>query len=328
MPVALWDTILTNPMINGLIVLEQLLFGNFGLAIIVFTVVVRLATLPLTLRQLHAGRKMQALTPQVQEIQKKYKEPKKRQEETMKLYREQGANPLGCIGPMVIQLPIWFTLYRVLTMTVGGTPERTAELAHRLYPWDFIQSAVPLPTTFLWLNLGRQDTTFILFGLTFVTTWLQTKLSMSQPGVQQTPSQQQTNTMMLWMMPAMFAYFTLSVPSGLALYWVVNNISGIVMNWFVYGWHRRPLREVFVSANAAPAPAARPARPGRNGATGGGEPAAIETPTKRPELDDARSKRTADGKRRDKRKNGGGGGREGPRSTGSGPVSGRRRNRQ
>src|SRR5687768_15680002 len=80
--VGFWDTVFINPMINGLIVLEQL-FGNFGIAIIVFTILVRLATLPLTLRQLHAGRKMQAITPQSQELQKKYKDPKRRQEETM-----------------------------------------------------------------------------------------------------------------------------------------------------------------------------------------------------------------------------------------------------
>jgi YidC/Oxa1 family membrane protein insertase len=252
--VGFWDTIFINPMINGLIVLEQL-FGNFGIAIIVFTILVRLATLPLTLRQLHAGRKMQAITPQIQELQKKYKDPKRRQEETMKLYREAGVNPIGCLGPMIIQFPIWIALYRVLTLTVGGTPERTTELSQRLYSWSYIQDAVPLPTRFLGMDLGRQDAVWILFALTFVTTWLQTRMSLSSnTGQPANPQTQQMNSMMLWMMPMMFAYFTFSVPSGLSMYWVVTNIIGIVMNWFVYGWNKRPLRELLQSPNAGQQP--------------------------------------------------------------------------
>jgi YidC/Oxa1 family membrane protein insertase len=323
--VGFWDTAFINPMINGLIVIEQLLFGNFGLAIILFTVVVRLATLPLTLRQLHAGRKMQTLAPQVQEIQKKYKDPKRRQEETMKLYREAGANPLGCLGPMVIQFPIWLGLYRVLTLTVGGTPERTAELSQRLYGWSFIQNAVPLPTGFLWLDLGRQDGSYVMFALVFVTTWLQTKLSLSQSTAAQTASQQQQNTLMLWMMPIMFAYFTLTVPSGLAMYWVITNVIGIVMNWFVYGWNKRPLRELFASPNAGGAPARRP-RPDQAAAITGA--ADTKSTTKRTSVRrGAMDKRALDGKPGDKRKDGGRGGREGTQATRPRPISGRRRDR-
>ncbi len=241
----IWDTLIVNPMINVMIVMEQLLFGSFGLAIVAFTILVRVATLPLTLRQLHSSRRMQELTPRIQEIQKKYKDPKRRQEETMKLYREAGVNPLGCLGPMIIQFPIWFALYRVLTLTVGGTPETVAGLSHRLYNVSLIQDAVPLPTTFLWLDLGRQDTTYILVILVGITTWLQTKLSMASATAPQSAQTQQTNKMLLWMMPAMFAWFTLTVPSGLALYWTVTNIIGIVMNYFVYGWHRKDWRDIF-----------------------------------------------------------------------------------
>ncbi len=340
-----WDTIFINPMINLLIVLQQALFGNFGLAIIVFTVLMRLATLPLMLRQLASSRKMQEIGPRVQELQKKYKDPKRRQEETMKLYREAGVNPIGCLGPMLIQMPIWFTLYRVLTLTVGGTPERTAELAHRLYRWGFIQNAVPLPSHFLWLDLGRQDQTYSLFVLVAATTWLQTKLSLSQGAAVQSAQTRQTNQMMLWMMPLMFAWFTLSVPSGLAMYWVITNIIGIIMNWFVYGWHKRPLREVFVSPPAetgkrAPRGAeptdsdetpdrSRPRSRGSSpapalvGDTDESEP----TSSTRPNDDGAVRKRSTDGKPGSQRKNGRGGGRQGTQTNGSGPLSGRRRNR-
>ena len=324
----LWDTVFINPMINGLIVLEQVLFGNFGLAIVVFTLLVRLATLPLMLRQIGSSRKLQAIQPRVTEIQKKYKDPKRRQEEIMKVYKEEKVNPIGCLGPMLIQFPIWIALYQVLTHTVGGTPERIAELSHRLYPWSIVQSAVPLPTTFLWLDLGRQDPTFILFFLTGVTTWLQTKLSITKTAVPMTAQQQQTNTMMLWMMPFMFAWFTLSVPSGLALYWVITNVIGIVMNWFVYGWHRRPLREVFASANSgAPAGPRRP-RPDQAAAITGDGGTGGKPTTKRPTPDGATGKRTtSDGKPGDNRKNGGGGGRQGPQAARPRQDPGRRRRR-
>ena len=341
----IWDTIFDNPMINLLIVLQQALFGNFGLAIVVFTVLMRLATLPLMLRQLHSSRKMQEIGPRVQEIQKKYKDPKRRQEETMKLYREAGVNPIGCLGPMLIQMPIWFALYQVLTLTVGSTPERTAELAHRLYPWSFIQNALPLPTEFLGLDLGRVDRTYILFVLVAATTWLQTKLSLNQSGVVQSPQMQQTNQMMLWMMPLMFAWFTLTVPSGLAMYWVVTNVIGIVMNWFFYGWHKRPLREVFVSPNAAtgrrgprradvPEGGANPVRskprqprPSSSPAPIDGEGAGEPSTGKRSRDDGAGSKRATDGKPGSQRKDGRGGGRQSAQADGPGPLPGRRRGR-
>lgn len=318
----LWDTIFINPMINSLIVLDRLLFGNLGLAIIVFTILIRLATMPLMLRQLQSSRKMQEIGPRVQEIQKKYKkDPGRQREETMKLYKEAGVNPVGCLGPMLIQFPIWIALYRALAIAAAGTPERLTELAHRLYPWQFIQNAVPLQTKFLWLDLGRQDHTYILFILVAATTWLQTKLSMARSTAGVPASQQQTNQLMLWMMPLMFGYFTLTVPSGLGLYWIATNLIGIVMNWFVYGWHQRPLREVFISSNGA----AGAGRTQQTAAISAGETAETAT-TKRP-LNSGASKRTADGQRGDKRKDGGGRGREGPQATRPGPFSGRRRDR-
>ena len=325
-----WDTLIINPLINGFIVLEQALFGNFGLSIIVFTVLVRTATLPLTLRQLRSSRRMQELTPQIQELQKKYKDPKRRQEETMKLYKEAGVNPIGCLGPMIIQFPIWIALYRVLTLTVGGTPERTADLAQRLYPWSFIQQAVPLPTGFLWLDLGRADTTFVMLGLVFITTWLQTKLSLSQASATpQSATQQQTNTMMLWMMPAMFAYFTLNVPSGLALYWTVTNIIGVVMNWFVYGWHKRSRSEILTSLRTTtPAPAAKPAKPAAaltNGSTPAADPAT--GPRNAGAQRGGRRKRMTDGQPGDNRQDGGGSARQGSQTTRPRSVSSRRRGR-
>jgi len=311
-----WDDLFINPMINGLIVLSRVLFDNFGLAIIAFTILMRLATLPLTLRQLHSSRRMTAIQPKMQELQKKYKDPKRRQEELMKLYREEGVNPIGCLGPMIIQMPIWFALYAVLARTVGGTPERTVELSQRLYAWDFIQGAVPFSTGFMWLDLGRPD--MIMVVLVGVTTWLQTKLSMNQTTMA-SPQAAQTNQMMLWMMPVMFAWFTLTVPSGLALYWTVTNIIGVVMNYFVYGWQDRPWTEIFTPANTQGARRPRPA--GKAAVSEDRADRATPAPTAG---GDERQRNAQSGDKRKERRGGGG---QGARTTGSRSVRGGRRGR-
>jgi YidC/Oxa1 family membrane protein insertase len=97
----------------------------------------------------------------------------------------------------------------------------------------------------------------------------------SNPGQPVNPQTQQMNATMQWMMPMMFAYFTFSVPSGLSMYWVVTNIIGIVMNWFVYGWSKRPLRELLFSP-----PSAQQAgnRRGRAALVNGGSPPAGKRP--------------------------------------------------
>ena len=108
----IFTLLLLNPLVNLLVLLSHVLWGSFGLAIIAFTILVRVATFPLTLRQLHATRAMQALQPRVQEINKKYSDPKRRQEEMMKLYREGGANPLSCLGPILLTFPVFIAQYR------------------------------------------------------------------------------------------------------------------------------------------------------------------------------------------------------------------------
>lgn len=292
---AVWDVFFVNPLINSLIILNNLLFNNFGLAIIVFTLLMRLATMPLTLRQIHSTRALTTLQPKMQEIQKKYKDPKRRQEETMKLYRQAGVNPLGCLLPMLVQMPIWFALYGALQAMVGGVPESVVGLSQRLYPWGYIESAVPLNNHFLWLDLGQPDRTLILALIVFASTYVQQKLS-TVPSTD--PQAQARNQMMTWMMPLMFAWFTTSVPSGLAVYWSVSNIAAVIMYYFVYGPKNVSWRTFF----PAPAPASTPAARRRDRA----EPAPAEqeedeetaapAPTKI-------SKRYRDGRRRGKRKN-------------------------
>jgi len=229
-----WNLVLLQPMLNFLILLSNALFSNFGLAIIALVIIVRLLMLPITLRQLRSTRAMTALQPKMVELQKKYaKDRQKLQQEMVKLYKESGVNPMGCLWPMLLQLPIWIALYQSIIKALAATPEDLLGLSQHLYSLSAVHQAVPLSENFLWLNLGQSDRYFILAILVGGSMWVLQKMS-TVPTAD--PRQQSMNRMMLWMMPLLFAFFSLSFPSGLALFWVISNIIGIVTQYFITGW--------------------------------------------------------------------------------------------
>jgi YidC/Oxa1 family membrane protein insertase len=229
----IWNIAILDPVMNGLIALSQLLWNNFGLAIIVLTVVVRIILMPLTFQQTKSTKAMQSLQPKIQEIQKRYARDQQRmQREMMAMYKEAGMNPLGCLWPMVIQMPIWIALYQSIMQALAATPENLLLLSKHLYSWDMVANAIPLNENFLGLKLSQPDPTMILAILVGVTMWVQQKMVTAPPTDQK---QQQMSSMTTLMMPMMFAFFTLSFPSGLALYWVVSNIIGILVQYIVGG---------------------------------------------------------------------------------------------
>ena len=250
-----WNNGLVIPMTNLLVLLARLSFGNFGIAIILFTVLIRLATFPLTRQQVRASRLMQQSQPKIQAIQKQYKDPRRRSEETMKVYREAGFSPLGCVWPMLIQMPIWFALFTSIRFTLGSTPESLLGLSQRLYPIDFLRTAVPLENSFLWMDMAEPDSTLIMAVLVGASTWVQQR--MTSPATPSTdPQQQSMQNTMLWMMPLMLAFFTLQFPSGLALYWVASNVIGVVMQYVQMGPGEFDWRKI-ISMPKAAAPAAQ-----------------------------------------------------------------------
>jgi len=232
---AAWTMLFLEPMLNCLVLLYSFLFHNFGLTIIVFTVIVRLLILPLTLKQLRASKAMSTLQPKLQELQKKYaKDREKLSKETMALYKEHGVNPLGCAIPTFIQMPVWIGLYQSILLAMASRPENMLALSRHLYPnLPIVNQVIPLSNSFLWLNLATPDKTFILPILVAGSMWVQQKM-MTVPSVDS--QQAQMNRMMQTMMPLMFGFFTLNVASGLALYWLVSNLISIVFQYFVTGW--------------------------------------------------------------------------------------------
>jgi len=286
-------------MLNSLVALYVVFFHNVGISVIIFTALVRLITLPLTLRQLKQTMAMTRLQPKLQELQKKYaKDKQKVAQETMRLYKESGISPLGCLGPMVIQFPIWIGLYQALIQTLPTTPDALVGVAQKLYPFLALgHTAIPIDSGFLWLDLAEPDPTPVLPVLVGVSTWVQQKMT-TPPSAD--PRQASTNNLMLWMMPLMLAFFAFQFPSGLALYWVVSNAIGVGIQYFITGWG--PL----FAKTKAPAPSVDP-EPVRetddNGKTGAAAAEQGDVGKER-----GRGRRAgADGPRGGKRRGGGGG---------------------
>jgi len=214
---------------------SHFLFSNFGLTIIILTIIIRAATFPLTLRQLKVTKAMQGIQAQMNDLRQKFgKDQQRLAQEQMKLYKEAGMNPLGCVLPLLVQMVVSIALYQSIIRVLAIAPEDFLNMSQRLYPtWTQNFSLVPLQNTFLWLNLANPDTLLILPILTAATQWAMQKMTTIQTT---DPAQQSQNQIMLLMMPVMFGMLTLSFPSGLALYWVASNIIGIVMQSFVTGW--------------------------------------------------------------------------------------------
>jgi YidC/Oxa1 family membrane protein insertase len=228
-----WELIIQQPVLNVLIVMSHYLADSFGLAIIALTVIVNACLLPLTLSQIRSAKAVQDLQPKLVEVQKKYaKDKQKLAQEQMRIYRESGVKPAGCAVTMIIQIPVWYALYQSIMLALAVAPEALLNLSRFLYPWPVVYSALPLNRAFIGLDLASPN--LILAILVGATMWLQQKMSTTMTPTD--PRQRQQTQMMLWMMPLLFAFFALSFPSGLSLYWVVSSVARIVMQYRVTGW--------------------------------------------------------------------------------------------
>ena len=224
-------------MVNIMIFIYSLVGHNFGIAIILFTILVRLVTWPLNAQQMKGATAMQDLQndKEWQGIQKKYeKDKEKLAQEQMRIYRERGINPFGSCLPTLIQFPILFTLIPSITYAIGSTPLSMLRLSRYLYSFQNVTSLVPLNSTFLGMDLGLPERTAI-FGLSIpllalivgLTTYVQSKLTMP---VSANPNDQSaaTSKMMSIYMPVMLYFFSVNYASGLSVYFVVSNVLSII----------------------------------------------------------------------------------------------------
>jgi YidC/Oxa1 family membrane protein insertase len=206
------------PMETLLVDLNHILAGfglaNWGLTIIVFTLLVKVILWPLSMQQLRASRAMQALQPQLNELKKKHgKDKEMLMQEQMRLYRENRVNPMaGCL-PMLIQLPIWIGLYQALFL---------------------LQQQGDLSGGFLWISsLARPEgIPFVLALLTAGSQFIVQRMI----AVRSTDPQQQSMNQAMQFMPLMYLVFAYSMPAGLVLYWVASNVFTLIQQSFYTGW--------------------------------------------------------------------------------------------
>jgi len=236
----IWNLLIMNPMLNSLLWIYSVI-GNFGLAIIIFTILVRLITHPLTASQMKGQQKMQEMqqSKEWQALQKKYKDDKQKlQQEQMKLYQELGVNPFASCLPLLIQFPIIIGLYQAVTRAMATAPLSMANLYNSLYSFTDVSKLLPVDNQFLWMNLGQPERLNILgIGvpvlaiLVLITTYLQSKLMTpaAQPGDQSA----QVSQMMNLYMPLFMGYLAYTLASGLALYFVVSNLVSIAQYAFM-----------------------------------------------------------------------------------------------
>jgi YidC/Oxa1 family membrane protein insertase len=231
----IFTLIFVQPLLNALLLIYGTLGQNFAVAIAVVTVILRLITLPLTLPQQRSAKKMQEIQPELQALQKKYKDDKEKLAQAqMELYKRAGVNPLGGCLPLLIQFPIWIGLYQSIALALAANPLQLLNLSSNVYkalPW--LSSLVPLKNMFLWLDLGKPDPYYILPILVVATTWFQQRVMTAPASDQQSQSMNQS---MQIMMPLMLGFFSLQFSSGLALYFVISNIVGIIIQYFTPGW--------------------------------------------------------------------------------------------
>jgi YidC/Oxa1 family membrane protein insertase len=250
----MWDTLIVNPMINALLFFYDLLGNNFILAIAFFTILIRVITLPLNMRQQRSMLRTQEMQPQIQAIQKKYRDnPQKMQAE----FREIGYNPAdtltGCL-PTLIQFPILIGLYQAIITVLGTTPQALFELIPRVYPAINLTPLIPVANMFLWMNLSQPDPYFVLPILVFASMFIQQKLLAPTPSAQNqqdNPAASMTQSMQ-YTMPLMFGFFSLQFPAGLSIYFILANIIGIFQGLYMRRITDREKAERAASGKAAP----------------------------------------------------------------------------
>ena len=236
-----WNSFIYNPMVN-LLLFIYVFVGNYGLAIIIFTLFIRLITMPFYAQQQKAMKKQQSLMQgkEWKEMQKKYAKYKERlSQEQMKLYKQHGVNPLGGCLPALIPWPVMIGLYQAVTMVMGAQPEQLMDLSKHLYAFaPQLAAAVPVRSEFLGFDLARTPDfaaplTLIIPALVLLSTWVQQKMTV-MPSAD--PNAAQMNQSMQMMMTVMIGMFSLQFPIGLSLYWIVFGVVGIIQQYFTTGW--------------------------------------------------------------------------------------------
>lgn len=254
----LWNTLLVHPLIN-LLVLADYFVNDFGLAVVIVTVAIRLALFPVFRAQVRSSRSMQELAPAMNDIKKKYGSDRaKLQQEQMKLYKERGINPVGGCLPMLVFFPVLFAMYAAFQQVGGlGLPAPlTYQQLNDQILWPFIKplladrppdATIDLAARWLpWVsNLAQPDRLFFNFigPLPIISALLQ--LVASIQALPRNPPQtddptQRTMQSMTYYLPLITVVFFKDLAAGVFIYYITTTIFQIIQQYFVMGWGQLP----------------------------------------------------------------------------------------
>lgn len=230
----MWESFITL-MINILLYIYNLVGQNFGVAIILFTILIRLLMYPLTARQVKSSKAMQDLqgSKKWKDIQKKYKDDKEKlAQKQMELYQEMGISPFGSCLPLLLQFPIIIGLYQAIIRALAVTPVQLVNLSNHISNGAEL---IPINNLFLWMDLSQPER-LPMFGigipvlaiLVVLTSYVQTKMVSTPTTGSDDGGQgaQMTKAMSLYM-PFFMGYLALTFASGLALYFIATNLTTI-----------------------------------------------------------------------------------------------------
>jgi YidC/Oxa1 family membrane protein insertase len=267
----MWDSIIIKPFINTLLLIYNLVGQNFGVAIIMFTILVKAITHPLIANQIKSTKAMQDLQRDEDylEMQKKYKNDKDRLAQAqMDLYKKKGIKPFASCLPTLIQFPIIIGLYQSIIQTMGNAPLQVLTLVSKIGLWmsnffSFIPSVqnpyslIPLNNQFLWMDLSQPDRVYIPgipFGIpvlaifVVLTSFLQNKIT-NAASTNNDPQANQMTGMMNIYLPLLMGWFAYSLSSGLALYFAISNVISLIQ-YAVLGKYK--LKDLFKKKEKQP----------------------------------------------------------------------------
>ncbi len=227
--IQIYNLVLFQPLLNLMVYLYDII-GDFGIAIIIVTVLVRLILVPLSVKSIKSQKAMQQLQPKMNEIKNKYKDNKEEQTKAlMEFYKENKINPLSSCLPMLIQLPIIFALYRVFNI---GLTEESFQ-----YLYSFVKRPEVINTYFVGL-INMTEANVVLAVLAGLLQFIQAKMLMPKIKKQQGKGMLgdisgMMSKQMTYFMPVMTVFIAISLPSGLALYWIATTLFTIGQQYLI-----------------------------------------------------------------------------------------------
>lgn len=252
---ALWEGL--KEILAGVLSFFYDLIPSYGLGIIFLTIVINVLVFPLTLKQTRATRAFQAVQPEIKRVQKELKEkPEEMQKELMRVQREAGASPGGCLLPLLVQMPIWFALFRVLSFPLQYLPEGSA----------LARSVEADVSTFLGMHMGLSPAQAFTGGVVsaipylvmmvlmvatqYVQTWHST-YGQDKPKGPQAGAQQAVTKIM----PLFIGFISWNFPAGLVLYWATANLFRLGQQVVIFKIDGRPTPVAAVTPDAPTPPA-------------------------------------------------------------------------